>query len=338
MPSTLTAATATVPAKFRWDTVPPGERAWLQRRQEDVLTFTYRTACDTVRIGILLQEVRSKLGHGLYEAWVRAELPFSVPTATRYRQVAAAFGRFENVHFERFDPTALYVLAQLSVPDAVREHAVTMVDFGQRITHADALEIIDAHRPVPTMEPAESTAGKAQAFVPWQLRKCLSPGCSATFPAEFPGICEKCKEKRDTPACGPALSGEQVQKRWAALMTLAEECTELRIAKIEDTEDDEPLYSVTCTRPDPADASPRNAVRRDLYDALTVLTGTEATRYCSGCRKDCPLGVFGKNRLNPGGLMYRCRPCEKTRRAAMRAEARKARNGGQSGAGDKKVA
>jgi hypothetical protein len=88
-----------------------GEREWLERRTEDVVGLCYRQACDTVRIGTILNDVRKRVGHGKFLRWVEDKLPFSNPTANRYRLVARAFAAYQTCQFDKFDLSALYVLS-----------------------------------------------------------------------------------------------------------------------------------------------------------------------------------------------------------------------------------
>ncbi len=303
-------------------------RVWLDAKTADIIGAAYRQACDAVRIGLVLEEVRGKLRHGAYKKWVQTALPFSISTARRYRLVAAAFGRYQKVHFELFDELALYALADFRVPQPVREHAILLAEDGRRITQALALEIIDAHRSEPRMAPAGCVVEETPPVV--KVRRCLGAECEGTFTGPLPGFCDKCKKKLVAgPEVAKELKPEQVLKRWRIVEELAERCTELRISKVEDTDDDEALFEVRAYFPN---ADPKVTVRRDLYDVLAVCAGKEETRHCGKCGHDLPIGQFGKNKLNPGGLMYRCRPCEKARRREMRVQARAERAAARAGA------
>lgn len=286
-------AAGNVACHFRWDTVPAPERDWLRRRTEDIVGLAYRQACDTVRIGVWLQEARKRLRKRTYEAWVASQLPFSVSVAFRYRQVAKAFAGFASVQFERFDPSALYVLSQLQTAPGARAHAVQLAESGERVTHALALQIVDAHRDPPEPRPAR-VAGPA-----------------------------------GPPAPVPVVTAPQPEPpeaaRWRRMARLAAACKLVRIERLEDTEyeGDEVVFSVTVHT---EDGLPRCAVRRELHDAVACLLGEEELRKCSapGCGMR-PAGMFGRNADIPGGLNYRCKACEKARKAEYKARKRATR-------------
>ncbi len=316
-------------AHFKWDTVPRSARDWLKTRTEDIIGFVYRQACDTVRIGAILREAKSRLKHGQFQAWVVSQLPFSTATARRAMMVAQAFAAFQSAQFERFDESALYILAADRTPQACRAHAVALVESGVRVTRTVALEILDAHRDGPS-------ARTALAAAPTKALRCLGMvrekgtrelvQCSAEVRSDG-GVrfCRACRTRTEGEHVRE-LTLDQLRRRWHALEKLVRECEEVRIERVLDADYDpdvEVLYSVSCRRPVPASDLPRNAVRGDLYDALMTLAGVEETRCCSGpCGLDKPLVDFSKNALNPSGRNYRCRDCEKERRGAMRAEKR----------------
>jgi hypothetical protein len=76
-----------------------------------------RTAQNIVLIGEKLQAVKTALGHGQWEEWLKEEFDWSHMTANRMMQV---YQRFEatNLVDLRIDLTALYLLASPSTPQA----------------------------------------------------------------------------------------------------------------------------------------------------------------------------------------------------------------------------
>lgn len=299
MPSdrkTLTSgATGDDATHFRWDRFAAPERALLQAHTESILSLAYRTACDTVRIGRMLSEVKERLW-GDYEAWVESELPFSLATAHRFRQVAAAFGAFLTSQFERFDPSALYLLSQLQVPQAVREHAVQLAEEGERITRAVALEILDAHKDVPVTSDLLSEHHERMKDIRAAEKKAQAD------------------EEREEAV-------EQKADHWDAFRELVEECSSVHVTKVDDPED-VTLYSIMCHR---QNDRPRNVVRRHLSDAVDEAGGRERQKYCPGCcepGETKPVGEFSDNSRRADGRNDYCKACEKKRRKKMRDEAR----------------
>lgn len=288
-------ATGSGATHFRWDIIPAGSRDWLRGRTEFVRSLCYRGACDAVRIGQALDEAKGRLPRGGYELWVESQLPFSLTTARRYRQVSAAFGRFAAAQFGRFDPSALYVLARERTPQAAREHAVALAEGGETVTHAMALEIVDAYRPF--------EVGKAE------VRRYEATAQRARGKGE--GKAERVIAAEDRVRAG----------HWDALVSLVDGCSAVELSRVEDTDDEEPVYAVACRRPD-HDDGPRHVVRVSLDLAVLAASGREPQKRCGGCKAVIAVGLFSRNRRMPGGVMDRCKACEKARRKALRAEKR----------------
>ena len=329
--ASLSGSTGEGVTHFRWDTVPTSDRDWLRRRTDDIVGISYRTACDAVRIGQWLNDAKTRLDPGTFIAWIESQLPFSVATAHRYRQVATAFVSFSTSHFEMFDESALYALAQFQTPQAAREHAVQLAEEGERIDRALALSIIDAHKPL-SDEEVEADHKRQKRIANKErkenahTRKCLGLDCEVEFLSHGEHFCPSCRAKKESIAPNvQVLEPQQALKYWQRLVDLVNRASVVRIERIDECdEEDDTLYSVTVHL---GDDGPRNAVRRELFDALgEVSDAPPEMRFCSapGCGMR-PVGMFGKNRLNPGGLMYRCKTCEKARRAEMRRIAREQR-------------
>lgn len=296
---------------FHWSEVPPGDRDWLRRRTEDVLGLAYRQACDIVRIGTVLEEARRKLERGRYLEWVARVLPFSVAQANRYRQVAKAFAGYQTSQFEKFDPSALYVLAQTrAVPKGARDHAVQLVERGERVTHALAVQIVQAHR-------APEPARKERAADMTALARRMRP----IREAEAAQREQVAKEGE-----GPGARAERLARLGEALAHLAGTCAVVHVTRI-DEDEDAPLYSVTTYR---EDAAPRNAVRRALLDALLAAGDREPTKVCPTCpdRAPKPLSQFGVLASSPDGRNRCCKVCERARIAGVKKKRRRGAPGG----------
>lgn len=126
---------------------PPAPAADLAKLAEAIRSASRRAAADLILIGTLLGRVRDALPRGEWSPWCARELGWSQATVYRFLAVAAAFGRLADASLARFDPTALYALAQLGTPPAARAWACQLAEGGHRVTRAAALEILDAHRP-----------------------------------------------------------------------------------------------------------------------------------------------------------------------------------------------
>lgn len=292
---------------FKWSDVPQEHRDWLRKRTQDVESFAYRIACDIVRIGQVLAEVRQRVGWGLYSSWLATNTPFGRSQAYRMISAAAAFGVYLS-QIETIEPSALYVLAQDKTPQAAREHAVQLASEGKRVTRAAALEIVDAYKPVTVTEKEAEEYGRA--------RKKLD-----LIPVEKIKNDIIVVEDVDQDAA-TALQERQDDSRRAragrAIEELVRRARLIRIEKLDDV-DDVDLYSVTCHFPDDG---PRNVVDRRLDRALVTVCGTIETKYCRGCDEQRPIELFGANKKMTDMLMARCKICEKSRKREMRVSER----------------
>ncbi len=286
-------------APFRWGDVAAPDRDWLRRRTEDVGTFSYRIGCDYVRLGVILGEVRGRLRHGTYLAWLAAETPFTPAHAKRLRAVGHAFGEYvaQMAQIEPFAPSALYLLAQPQVPAQVREYAVELAAEGKPVTRADAQEMIAATR-------ARVFASKAEA--------------AAAIKAHDATMREVRQAEGATRADHNAavrLDAARLAKLAAALLALVRDCTLVHITTVDDTEGDDPQYSVTVHREHDV---PRCAVRADLTEALESAGGWEREKRCPGCRAVKKLSAFAYDRTTADGHVGRCRMCEGGRVSASK--------------------
>jgi hypothetical protein len=133
-------------------------RIVVQQRTSEIKTLMRRTAQDIVEIGQKLIEVKDRLGHGRFDAWLYVEFEWSLQTAKRFMNVAQ---QFQNQQFVDFDmaPSALYLLAAPSAPESAREEALLRAEKGEQITHRVAQEILLAHKATPTHTGQEPMIG-----------------------------------------------------------------------------------------------------------------------------------------------------------------------------------
>lgn len=142
-------------AIFDYDALDSDARMVVQQRTTEIRALMRRAAQDIIDIGTKLIEVKARLGHGQFGAWLRAEFEWSVPTAARMMQVAERFG--DNYQIDNFAPSALYLLAAPSTPEPARLEALERATNGESITHAAAKEIVAAHRSAaPSLPVSES--------------------------------------------------------------------------------------------------------------------------------------------------------------------------------------
>ncbi len=122
-----------VPAPaFDYGALDPDAGAYVQAQRDRIKVLARRSAEDIVEIGTALRAVKARLPHGRFGAWLKTEFGWSHQTARRFMQVAEAFP--EIAHGERFEPTALYLLAADDIPPAVREHYLAEAAGGRYVT------------------------------------------------------------------------------------------------------------------------------------------------------------------------------------------------------------
>jgi DUF3102 family protein len=130
---------------FDYGALDADTRALVQHRTGEIKGLMRRAAQDIIDIGVKLQEVKGRLGHGCFGAWLHAEFAWS--EASAYNMIRAAHA-FSAVRFTDLDirPSALYALAAPSTPPGARAAAVMRAEEGEAITHSVALAIVREYR------------------------------------------------------------------------------------------------------------------------------------------------------------------------------------------------
>lgn len=122
-------------------------RIVVRQRTSEIKTLMCRTAQDIIEIGHKLIEVKTKLGHGLFGAWLHSEFEWSERTAQNFMTVAEVF---ESATVADSIPSkALYLLAAPSTPESARNEVLERATQGERITYNKAQEIVQEHQPAP---------------------------------------------------------------------------------------------------------------------------------------------------------------------------------------------
>lgn len=148
MSNTHTAAVAPMVSAeaFDYNQLDDTTRDFVQQCTGEIKVLMRRTAQDIIDIGRKLIEVKARLGHGYYVAWLNAEFGWSRSTAHRFVSVAKTMGdSIQMLHGETFDAKALYILASGKVPQSAREEAIDRAQQGERITTKVAKQIKASH-------------------------------------------------------------------------------------------------------------------------------------------------------------------------------------------------
>jgi len=140
---------------FDYGSLNSETRIFVQQCTSEIKSLMRRTAQDILDIGQKLTEVKQQLGHGNFEAWLKAEFEWSEWTARKFIQVAR---QFKTVNFTDLSvaASALYVLASSSTPEDACKEALERAIKGEAISYTEAKGIVTRHK-----ETAKSKASKA---------------------------------------------------------------------------------------------------------------------------------------------------------------------------------
>jgi|GEM_PF-1885323 len=172
---------------FDYTILSSDSRTVVQQYADEIKSLMRRSAHDVINIGQKLLEVKEQLGHGYFEAWLRAEFNWGQWTARKFMQVTR---QFKTVNFTdlSINASALYLLAAPSTPEAVRQEALERAGQGEVMTRAKVKAIASRHG-----EAIKSEADKAvQLFtidisaeaVEGDIRNTCGPGATSATVAE----------------------------------------------------------------------------------------------------------------------------------------------------------
>ena len=101
-----------------------------------------RTVESIFEIGQRLITVKQRLGHGRFGSWLETEFDWDERTARRFMSVAENLkNKSDTVSEINFAPSALYILAAPSTPEAARDEAFARAKAGESITKKTAKDI-----------------------------------------------------------------------------------------------------------------------------------------------------------------------------------------------------
>ena len=113
-----------IQATFDYQVLDTETQDFVQGRAKDIHVRLKRTAEDIIAIGQALIEVKTRLGHGQFGAWIQTELGMTDRTARNFMNVASRFGdKTETV--SDLPATVLYLLAAPSTPDEIVDQVVS---------------------------------------------------------------------------------------------------------------------------------------------------------------------------------------------------------------------
>ena len=120
----------------------PSTQDYIGQRAAEIHAMLRRTAQDIVDIGGKLADVKARLDHGQFGAWLEHEFQWEERTAQRFMAVHARF-KSDNLSDLAIAPSALYLLASPSVPEDTAQAVIERAQAGETITFSLAKEAIN---------------------------------------------------------------------------------------------------------------------------------------------------------------------------------------------------
>jgi hypothetical protein len=131
-----------VQLRFDYGSVPEEHRAFVIERTERIHNLARMTATGIVQIGQYLTEVKDRLRHGQFLEWIEREFAWKQRTAYRfmgvYRNVKVA-----NLANLEIDVSALYLIAEPSTPEPVRDEIIRRGENGERIKYTGVRAVVE---------------------------------------------------------------------------------------------------------------------------------------------------------------------------------------------------
>ncbi|MEH2178725.1 DUF3102 domain-containing protein [Nostoc sp.] len=172
---------------FDYEILNSEQRIVIQQRTGEIKERLRRSAQDIWEIGQKLADVRSRLKHGQFETWLKAEFGWSRRTAYNFINVYEAFA--ERANFAQIDiaTSALYLLAAPSTPENVREEILQRAMEGETLTHKSIRQVIEEEKSQSTSaaaspEPPQPLTSKPEivTIIPKEMVKVETPALEVT--------------------------------------------------------------------------------------------------------------------------------------------------------------
>jgi hypothetical protein len=126
--------------KFDYSKLDTNLSVYLREKTETIRQLIKRSAQDIIDIGESLIDIKNKLEHGQFYAWLETEFSWSYRTASRFMRVAETF-KSDNLSDIHILPTALYQLSSPNFPKAAIEEAINRAKQGEFISAEKVKEI-----------------------------------------------------------------------------------------------------------------------------------------------------------------------------------------------------
>ncbi|MFN6571996.1 DUF3102 domain-containing protein [Dendronalium sp. ChiSLP03b] len=171
---------------FNYEILDSEQRIVIQQRTGEIKERLRRSAQDIWEIGQKLADVRSRLKHGQFETWLKAEFGWSRRTAYNFINVYEAFAERANFAQINIATSALYLLAAPSTPENIRQEILQRAKGGETLTHKSIRQVIKEEKSQSTsaasLEPPQSVTCKPEivTIIPKEAVKVETPVSEVT--------------------------------------------------------------------------------------------------------------------------------------------------------------
>lgn len=199
-----------IATSFDYEALDSEQRIIIQQRTGEIKERLRRSAQEIWEVGQKLVDVRSRLKHGQFETWLKAEFGWSRRTAYNFINVYEAFGERTNLAQIDIATSALYLLAAPSTPQQVRNEFLQRAREGEAVTHKSLRRVMEEEKSqsTPTVEQSEPP----KRFTPKPQIVTIIP--KATVEAETPAVAVQAPSRS---AVHPVETPYDIQPGWYLL-------------------------------------------------------------------------------------------------------------------------
>ncbi|MHC5762543.1 DUF3102 domain-containing protein [Nostoc sp.] len=172
---------------FDYEILNSEQRLVIQQRTGEIKERLRRSAQDIWEIGQKLTDVRSRLKHGQFETWLKAEFGWSRRTAYNFINVYEALAEPANLAQIDIATSALYLLAAPSTPKNVREEILQRAHKGETLTHKSIRQVIESEKSqsisalaLPKLSQPLISKSEIVTIIPNQVVKAETPALEVT--------------------------------------------------------------------------------------------------------------------------------------------------------------
>ncbi len=147
-------------------------RIVVRQRTEEIKVLVRRSAQDIIDIGGKLIDVKTRLGHGNFGGWLKAEFGWGRTTAHKFMQISEGFSNVQNSEHLNLSFETMAYLAAPSTPEEIRIEAIERAQAGEVITHKEVVGMVSAHKEIsratelpPNATPIKLTPPLAKNFI-----------------------------------------------------------------------------------------------------------------------------------------------------------------------------